>query len=70
MNSAITRAPAGAVLFRPNDACDCFIVVRKGAIRVSMTGVGGREIVLYRVTPGEICLQWRSSQGAGWIRPR
>lgn len=49
--------PAGTVLFRPDQACNGFVVLRSGTIRVTLTGPGGREIVLYRVKPGEICLQ-------------
>jgi CRP/FNR family transcriptional regulator len=49
--------PAGTVLFRPDDACSGFVVLQEGSIRVSLTSAGGREIVLYRVRPGEICLQ-------------
>lgn len=49
--------PRGAVLFRPEDACSGFVVVRRGTIKVLLTAENGREIVLYRVQPGEICLQ-------------
>ena len=49
--------PRGTVLFRPDDACAGFVVVREGSIKVSLTAENGREIVLYRVRPGEICLQ-------------
>ncbi|MGP1394549.1 MAG: Crp/Fnr family transcriptional regulator [Inquilinaceae bacterium] len=49
--------PAGTVLFRPEDACPGFVIVRRGTIRVSLTSANGREIVLYRVRPGEVCLQ-------------
>ena len=49
--------PAGTVLFRPDDACSGFVVLKEGSIRVSLTSAGGRDIVLYRVRPGEICLQ-------------
>jgi len=45
------------VLFRPNDPCPGFVVVERGAIKVSLTGASGREIVLYRVAPGDVCLQ-------------
>lgn len=51
------RVAAGTVLFRPNDACPGFVLVEKGAIRVSLAAASGREIVLYRVTPGDVCLQ-------------
>ena len=47
----------GTVLFRPDSACQGFVVVRKGSIKVSLTAENGREIVLYRVRPGEVCLQ-------------
>jgi CRP/FNR family transcriptional regulator len=49
--------PAGTVLFRPDDACTGFVILREGTIRVSLTSANGREIVLYRVKPGEVCLQ-------------
>lgn len=49
--------PAGAVVFRPNDDCPGFVVVKRGHIKVSLTSESGREIVLYRVGPGDVCLQ-------------
>lgn len=49
--------PAGAVVFRPNDDCPGFVVVKRGQIKVSLTSESGREIVLYRVGPGDVCLQ-------------
>lgn len=51
------RAGPGDILFRPDDPCEGFIALRRGTIRVALTSPGGREIVLYRVRPGEICLQ-------------
>lgn len=48
---------SGAVLFRAGDECPGFVVVKSGCIRVSLISAGGREIVLYRVRPGEVCLQ-------------
>lgn len=51
------KAPAGAVLFRPGEACKGFVALRRGLLRVSLTSAAGREIVLYRVRPGEVCLQ-------------
>ena len=49
--------PRGQVLFRPEQECNGFVVVHSGTIKVSLTSENGREIVLYRVRPGEICLQ-------------
>jgi CRP/FNR family transcriptional regulator len=50
-------APAGRVLFRPGDVCIGYIAPTKGAIRVSLTAASGRQVTLYRVTPGDLCLQ-------------
>jgi CRP/FNR family transcriptional regulator len=49
--------PAGTVLFRPDDACHGFVLVKAGTVRVVLTAENGREIVLYRVRSGDICLQ-------------
>jgi CRP/FNR family transcriptional regulator len=49
--------PAGTVLFRPEAECSGFVVVHAGSVKVSLTSENGREILLYRVRPGEICLQ-------------
>ncbi|PLX34248.1 MAG: Crp/Fnr family transcriptional regulator [Hyphomicrobiales bacterium] len=50
------NAPAGTQLFRPGSGCDIFIVVLTGQVRVQMVSETGREIVLYRVNPGETCV--------------
>ncbi len=49
--------PAGAVLFRPGEECPGFVRLRSGIIRVTLTAPNGRELVLYRVQPGDVCLQ-------------
>lgn len=59
------KAAAGDVLFRPGDPCRGFLAVRSGSVRVGLTAANGREIVLYRVRPGEICLQTFSCLVAG-----
>ena len=53
----ILKRSRGDILFRPNDECFGFVTVLNGTIRVSLTAESGREIVLYRVRPGEVCLQ-------------
>ncbi len=53
----VEKVPKGRVLFRPGQDCAGFVVLRGGTIRVSLTAENGREIVLYRVRPGEVCLQ-------------
>lgn len=54
---SIMQVPQGHVLYRPDDECQGFVVVHAGTVKVSLTAENGREIVLYRVRPGEICLQ-------------
>lgn len=48
--------PSGAVLFDERQPCQGFPLVIKGAIRVSKVSASGRELPLYRVTPGETCI--------------
>mgnify|MGYP000389151531 CR=1 FL=1 len=49
--------PAGTVLFSPGQDCPGFVRVTRGTIRVTLTAANGREVVLYRVGPGDVCLQ-------------
>ena len=57
MTTIPLHQPVGAVLFRAGDECPGYVVVTNGCIRVSLVSAAGREIVLYRVRPGEVCLQ-------------
>lgn len=59
------RIEAGTVLFRPGDPCRSFVVLHEGTLRVTLTAASGREIVLYRVSRGDICLQTFSCLVAG-----
>ena len=54
--TVLLRVPAGTRLFDEQAACTAFPIVLDGAIRVSKLGPDGREITLYRVTPGESCV--------------
>jgi CRP/FNR family transcriptional regulator len=47
---------AGATLFSPGDACQGFVIVLSGQVRVEHTTPEGRSLVLYRVGPGETCV--------------
>jgi CRP/FNR family transcriptional regulator len=57
VNTPPKRIPRGTVLFRAGDPCAGFVVVHEGSIRVTLGAANGREVVLYRVTPGDVCLQ-------------
>lgn len=52
----ICRVPAGSVLFEPGAPCEGFPLVLDGSVRVATGSASGREIVLYRVGPGEGCI--------------
>ncbi len=59
------RLPAGAVAFHPGDQAGNWLVAISGRLRVSLVADTGREIVLYRVTPGESCVVTTSCLLAG-----
>lgn len=52
----VMSVPQGTVLFRENDPCQGFPLVLAGEVRVSRAAPSGRELELYRVQPGEMCL--------------
>ncbi|HMO47463.1 MAG TPA: Crp/Fnr family transcriptional regulator [Rubrivivax sp.] len=54
--ATLRRVGAGTRLFEPTMPCTGFPLVLDGSVRVSKGSPGGREIVLYRVGPGEGCV--------------
>lgn len=52
----LMQVPAGTPLFREHDTCQGFPMVLQGEVRVSRSAANGRELELYRVLPGEMCL--------------
>ncbi len=51
-----SQIPAGTVLFRPGTPCSQYLLVVTGRVRVQITGDNGRQVVLYRVEPGQACV--------------
>ena len=49
--------PKGTPIFHAGDAVQGFAVVLSGKVGVYLTGAGGREILLYDITPGKTCVQ-------------
>jgi CRP/FNR family transcriptional regulator len=43
-------------VFRQGDPCENYYLVLEGCIRVYARAASGKEIVLYRVEPGDICV--------------
>jgi CRP/FNR family transcriptional regulator len=54
--SNLVRIPAGTHLFDEHASCSAFPIVLDGVVRISKLGPEGREITLYRVSPGESCV--------------
>jgi CRP/FNR family transcriptional regulator, anaerobic regulatory protein len=50
------QLPAGHIAFRVGEECRNYLLVIDGSVRVQMTSESGREIVLYRVEPGQSCV--------------
>lgn len=48
--------PSGTVLFQPGQACERLVLLTRGMARVRMVSETGREIELYRVRPGDMCV--------------
>lgn len=57
MSDSTQRIAERTVLFRAGDPCKGFVVLHEGRIRVTLGAANGREVVLYRVGPGDVCLQ-------------
>jgi CRP/FNR family transcriptional regulator, anaerobic regulatory protein len=53
---AVMDVPAGTTLFREHEPCGGFPLLLSGEVRVSRSASSGRELELYRVVPGEMCL--------------
>ena len=52
----VVRVPAGAYLYDAKQPCRGFPLIVEGSVRVVMNAPNGREILLYRVDPGEGCI--------------
>ena len=52
----LLQVPAGTVLFDASQPCRGFPLLLEGAVRVAKFAPNGREIMLYRVDPGQGCI--------------
>lgn len=50
------QLPAERVLFDLGSPCHSFLILTKGTIRVTKPSPEGREILLYRLMPGDSCI--------------
>jgi CRP/FNR family transcriptional regulator len=52
----LLRVPRGGAVFSENSPCQAFPMLLEGSVRVAKIAASGRELVLYRVFPGEACV--------------
>ena len=52
-----TARPAGETIFTPGSAAQAYAIVVSGRVDVTLTGISGREILLYSIEPGQSCIQ-------------
>jgi CRP/FNR family transcriptional regulator len=55
-DAQLLRAPRATVLFDAKQPCRGFPLLLEGSVRVTKSASSGREIVLYRVAPGQGCV--------------
>ena len=55
-NTTRVAAPADTMLFDLDSPCSLFLLLADGSIRVIKPAVSGREILLYRLEPGDSCV--------------
>lgn len=51
----VTRCPVGARLFASGDPCENFVVIIEGTAKVQLSTRTGREMILFRLQPGQSC---------------
>ena len=52
----IRDVAAETIIMHPGDHCDSYAWLLEGQIKLSMYSESGREILLYRILPGEACV--------------
>ena len=63
----VMDVPAHITLFRETETCQGFPLLLSGEVRVSRSAPNGRELELYRVSPGEMCLVSSACLFAGHV---
>lgn len=50
------RIPAGTGIFHQGQSCESYFILMEGCARVFTRSAAGKEVVLYRVEPGDMCV--------------
>lgn len=53
--ASVKTLAAGSCLFSQGSACQYFVIIVSGNVRVQYQDANGNEIVLYRLCPAEVC---------------
>jgi len=65
----LVELPPGQAVFHAGGTCESYLLMIDGRVRVQVIGEGGREVVLYRVLPGQSCVMTTSCLLAGESYP-
>ncbi len=52
----LAQLPENTPVFGVGDACENYLLVTAGSVRVTMLTHGGKQLLLYRVTAGQSCI--------------
>jgi len=52
----VMHFPPDTILFSGNNSCNNFMLILEGSIRIYQTAEDGREMTLYRVLAGDLCV--------------
>lgn len=55
-NAQFLQVPAETVLATAGSSCDNFMLLLDGTVRIYQDADDGREMTLYRIAPGDVCL--------------
>ena len=55
-SAQIVKLEQDQFVFHAGDLCGAFLVVLQGTVRVQLTAASGREVTLYRISPGGSCI--------------
>lgn len=52
----VVKIAAGQVIFHQGQACESYFVLVEGSAKVVARSAAGKEVVLYHVRPGDVCV--------------
>lgn len=68
-SSELVKLSAGALVFSPGSECLNYLLLVEGAVKAQLISENGREMLLYRVLPGDSCVLTTSCLLSGDFYP-